>query len=711
MDARARTPDSTGFAEHGGHKVFYEVFGEGEPTLVLVHGLPVCHSKVWKGMVPLLSRHNRVVTMDLLGNGLSDRPTDPAAYAITNTFATVQAVVAATNTSRRIVVGSSLGAVVAMIDAAFNPEQVAGVVLMTPSAPVVPPPEGWQGLDLSTFDEPSDSTEWGKLRRSLLRDDYESFVEFFMEQVTPEPHVAGLRDDFMGYARATTGAVIEACFDALGAAQPLPWPERVESMRPVVEGVRCRSLVIHGTADRVAPVETAEALAEMIGADLVLVEGAGHALAKAPVRVNAAIREFVDQVSGRPSVRRWTNASQRKPRALYLSSPIGLGHVYRDLAIAAELRARKPELEIEWLAQEPVSRVLAEEGEFVHPASGLLARELTAFEQGCQQHGLNAFQAFRRTDDVQLTNFHVFDDLTAEGNYDVVIADEAWEVDLLLHDNPERKRAPFVWLTDIIGLLAAPGVPDTDLPLIHDTNAQMVDNRDRYPWLRDLSLFVGNPEDLPDDPLGPHLPTVREWGTEHFGFTGYVLGAAPLTDDQKLSARDQLGFRPEEQVCIVTAGGSAAGIDLLSSVTAAYPQLKAALPALRLIAVTGPRIPAASLRAPAGVEVHEYLPRLSEWLGACDLAVVQGGLASCMELTANRTPFVYVPLQHHCEQQINVPKRLSNYGAGHRLNWSELNPDTLASALASAATEQARPKPVETDGAARAAEAIATVLA
>ena len=51
-------------------------------------------------------------------------------------------------------------------------------------------------------------------------------------------------------------------------------------------------------------------------------------------------------------------------------------------------------------------------------------------------------------------------------------------------------------------------------------------------------------------------------------------------------------------------------------------------------------------------------------LAACDLAVVQGGLTTAMELTANRRPFIYFPLEHHFEQNIHVRHRLERYRAG-----------------------------------------------
>ncbi|NIQ94012.1 MAG: alpha/beta hydrolase, partial [Desulfuromonadales bacterium] len=60
-------------------------------------------------------------------------------------------------------------------------------------------------------------------------------------------------------------------------------------------------------------------------------------------------------------------------RVLYLSSPIGLGHGRRDLAIVAELRKLHPDIRVDWLAQDPVTRLLEANAESIHPASELLA--------------------------------------------------------------------------------------------------------------------------------------------------------------------------------------------------------------------------------------------------------------------------------------------------------------------------------------------------
>src|SRR5205823_13993984 len=122
------------------------------------------------------------------------------------------------------------------------------------------------------------------------------------------------------------------------------------------------------------------------------------------------------------------------------------------------------------------------------------------------------------------------------------------------------------------------------------------------------------------------------------------------------------GYAAGEQVRIVTVGGSGVGGQLLRRVIAAFPEAKERVPGLRMIVVAGPRIDPASLPVHAGLEVRAYVHDLYRVLAACDLAVVQGGLTTSMELTANQRPFLYFPLGHHFEQNFHVRHRLERYG-------------------------------------------------
>jgi UDP-N-acetylglucosamine:LPS N-acetylglucosamine transferase len=131
---------------------------------------------------------------------------------------------------------------------------------------------------------------------------------------------------------------------------------------------------------------------------------------------------------------------------------------------------------------------------------------------------------------------------------------------------------------------------------------------------------------------------------------------------------------------------------------------------LRTIVVTGPRIDPASLRDADGVDVRPYIPDLHRHLASCDVAVVQGGLTTCMELTATARPFVYVPLRHHFEQNFHVSHRLDRYGAGRRVDYAHADPDLLGTAIADEIGRDIEYAPVATDGARRAAEVIAQLL-
>ena len=78
---RARYPDEEGYVERDGVRVFYEVYGDAPTTFLLFPTSPISHSRLWKGQIPYLSRHFRVVVFDPRGNGRSDRPDDAEAYS------------------------------------------------------------------------------------------------------------------------------------------------------------------------------------------------------------------------------------------------------------------------------------------------------------------------------------------------------------------------------------------------------------------------------------------------------------------------------------------------------------------------------------------------------------------------------------------------------------------------------------------------------
>jgi pimeloyl-ACP methyl ester carboxylesterase/predicted glycosyltransferase len=699
--SRARYPDTEGYVERDGVRTFYEVYGEGDTTILLLPTWSLFHSRFWKAQIPYLARHFRVVTFDGRGNGKSDRPAEPDAYREEEFAADALAVMEATGTERAVLVSLSRGAERSLLIGAGHPERVAGMVFIAPALPLPPVPARHDAEQ--AFVTPRDSYEgWGKWNKHYWLEHYEDFLDFFMSEMFSEPHSTKQHEDAVGWA-------LETDAETLVATQLAPRLQDEDSVRELTDRIRWPVLVIHGSNDGIRPHDSGATLAEMTRGALVTLQGSGHnPPARDPVKVNLLLRDFADPAVARPHA--WTRGRSRRKRALYISSPIGLGHAQRDVAIAKELRKLHPDLEIDWLAQHPVTKVLEGEGERIHPASAHLANESHHIESESAEHDLHCFQAWRRMDEILVSNFMVFHDLAEAEQYDLWIGDEAWELDYYLHENPELKRAAYVWLTDFVGWLPMEDGGTHEAYLTADYNAEMIEHIARYRRLRDRALFVGNPDDIVPEHFGPELPAIRDWTEEHFDFAGYVTGFDPAQFADRERLRHELGYAPDEQVCIVTVGGSGVGGDLLRRVVEAFPAAKRLVPELRMIVVTGPRIDPATLPRVDGLELRTYVHNLYRHLAACDLAVVQGGLTTSMELTANRRPFLYFPLRHHFEQNFHVRHRLERYGAGRRMDFELDGPEEVATAIAEEIGREVDYRPVETDGAARAAAAIAELL-
>jgi pimeloyl-ACP methyl ester carboxylesterase/UDP:flavonoid glycosyltransferase YjiC (YdhE family) len=700
--SRALAPAEAGYAESGGVRVAYEVFGDGEETVFLLPPWSIIHSRAWKLQAPYLARHFRVVTFDGRGSGLSDRPIESDAYGPLNACNDALAVLDAASVTDCVLVAHCAAAGTALLLAADHPERVRGAFFMAPALPITPPLPERKGI--SFVAELPDYEGWAKANRNYWAHDFAGYVEFFFDRCFPETHSTKQREDAVGWGLETTPETL-----ALTMSSPELGRDEVLAL---LERLQCPLLVLQGDEDLLIPPDRAPDFAARTGAELVLLEGVGHCPhERQPVRFNLTLRDFAERAYGRSEEHPpWRRALRRPRRALFISSPIGLGHAWRDVAIARELRALEPRLEIEWLAQDPVTRVLEASGEHVHPASRFLANESRHMAAESHEHELNAFQAWRRLDEILLANFMLFHDVVTSEPYDLWIGDEAWELDYYLHENPELKTAAYCFLTDFVGWLPMPAGGVEEARLTADYNAEMIGQIDRFPRVRDRAIFVGSADDVVPHHFGAGLPAIRPWVEEHFDFSGYVLAPDAGAPQDRGALRAELGFAPGEQVCVVTVGGSGVGGALLRRIVDAFPEARRRMPDLRMIAVCGPRIDPASLPDHDGLEKHAYVHRLSRLLAACDVALVQGGLTTCMELGAANTPFLYFPLERHFEQNIHVRHRLERYGAGRAMSFETATPETIVDALAAILREPRQTVHVERDGAAHAAELIAGLL-
>src|SRR5438552_1534103 len=698
---RARKPDREGYTVRDGVRLHWELYGQGDPTVFLLPTWSIIHSRHWKFQIAHLARHCRVLVMDGRGNGLSDRPLDPKMYADEEFAADALAVMDDTATASAALVALSAGSRWALLLAAEHPERVGSVVFIGPAVPLAP----WtpfRDAARAVFDEKFDEhVDWMKYNADYWLRDHRGFLEFFFGRVFVEAHSTKPIEDTVRWGLDTTPEVLVAT----ARGRTLNEKRAID----LAQRVSCPVLVIHGDEDEIVVHSNGVALAELTHGRLMTMEQSGHCPhVRDPVAVNLALDEFLLPASPRPARRRGV---RRPRRALYVSSPIGLGHARRDVAIAQELRNLVPDPEIDWLAQDPVTRVLEAHGERIHPSSSELANESQHIELESSPHRLHVFEAWRRMDEILLSNFMVFLEAVRARDYDVWIGDEAWEVDYYLHENPELKQAAYVWLTDFVGWLPMPALGERDVALTADYNAEMIEQVERFPRLRDRAIFIGRPEDIVPGEFGPGLPEIRAWTERHYEFTGgYILGLNQQAVGDRTELRRRLGYRDGEVVCIASVGGSGVGTELLGRLMKAFPAARRRVPGLRMIAVAGPRIDVSNLPSVKGVEVRPFVPDLDLHLAACDVALTQGGLSTTMELTAARRPFLYFPLRDHCEQNIHVRHRLERYRAGRCMDFDDATPSNIADAIQLLVSQPVEYGDVETGTAARAAKLIAELL-
>jgi pimeloyl-ACP methyl ester carboxylesterase/UDP:flavonoid glycosyltransferase YjiC (YdhE family) len=669
---RAHEPRQSGRLHLRDFDIFFEDFGDADaPPVLLLPSWQIAPSRHWKMQIAHLARSRRVVTFDPPGIGGGERTLDARAFEFDRVIDYAIGLLDHLGIERTDVLGFSLGGGFALWFAARFPERVNRLGLIAPTLPTIrltPDPTFWERRERYHG--------WEKRNGHYWLTHYDDWLDFFFNQAANEPHSTKLIEDLISWARETSPEILTKTVSNPDLLPALTLDE-------VLTRIVCPVLMIHGTGDEIASIETSRMLVERRpDFHFITIEGGSHVVhARQPVRVNEEIDAFLGEAQ--PQRRTWRPPRLRRPpRALFISSPIGLGHVQRDLAIARELRRQVPGLEIDWLAQHPVTQVLAQAGERIHPLSRLLASESAHWEQAASEHRLHCFHAFRDMDEILLANFMVFLDVVRDTTYDLWIGDEAWEVDYFLHENPELKMAPYVFLTDFLGWLPIDRTSGSrEALLTADYNTDMLEQIEHSPRLRDRALYIGDYDDLVPERFGPGLPEIPDWAREHFEAVGYVAPFDPADLADRPALRVRLGYEPDQPLILISAGGTAVGRKLLRTAADTWPLVSRELPDARCVVVAGPRLDPAGFPSHERLETRGYIHNLYEHLAACDLAVVQGGLSTTMELTLNRRPFLYSPLRDHCEQIYHVARRLDRYRAGRRITLDDTDTEQLAATM------------------------------
>jgi pimeloyl-ACP methyl ester carboxylesterase/predicted glycosyltransferase len=674
-------------------KLYWQATGAGSRDLFLFPQLqPALYSRQFKHQIPYLSRYFRVVTTDPRGNGRSDRPSK--GYDLETRYQDLLAVLEEAVRPPFALAAVSCGAMLAFRYVVEHPERVSHLVLLSGQyAESVPQP----------FDEKV---------APVIRNDFDGWRQRVCARSLPEPHSLKGIEDGIEWAGETTSDVLVESLRAIDGSNVLDLLPRIS----------VPTLALHGTLDKIVPYTHAQKMvAAIAGARLVTFEGAGHSLhGRHPVKVNHLIRDFVLDQPVEPRAippaaerkappARARRSSQR--RVLWLSSPMGLGHIQRDVAIGRRLREIHPDATVDFLAGSPADRAVEAWGERLHPATRLLLDESGHAESWARDHELHAQNALWSMDEILTANFMTFADVVEREEYDLWVGDEGWDLDYFLHENPELKRAPYVFLTDFIGVLPMREDPvSVESRRAWDKNAENVDHLRLHPGVRDLSIMIGDEEDVLDREFGPDLPNMRAWAREHFRFPGYTYHFDPADYRDKAALRQELGYRDDERVILVSAGGTNVGRNLLRKCAQAFSLVAHRVPDVRMLLVAGPRLDPAELPGGPRIDVRAYVPHLFRHHAAAHLAIVQGGLTTTMELAAFETPFLYFPLRNHFEQNFHVARRLDRLGAGVRMEYDRTSPEELGAAILEHLGKPARGRDVSMGGTERAARMIADLL-
>ncbi len=376
-------------------------------------------------------------------------------------------------------------------------------------------------------------------------------------------------------------------------------------------------------------------------------------------------------------------------KVLFVSGSVGLGHVQRDVRIARELMSMVDDLELVWLAGDPATRVLEEEGMVLLPECRDRDVGASVIESVAHGSKVNMTEILYRVrkEDRYAHAVQVFDSIVRRERPDLVVADEAYELEGA-HSRGSGKDWPsFVFLWDFVKVY--PGsLRWRDIRTARRVNKgwDRAFRKGREEGWTDV--FLGDPDDIPDERLGLGMVNARKGAQGRYLFAGGPLQFDPSSLADRKELRRKLGYGSTPLI-ICSSGGTAVGADLLRMCMEAFPIMRRTVPELQMVLVKGPRMVEDLGRPPEGVEVKDYVPKLYEHFAAADLAIVQGGGGSTLELAALRVPFIYFPLKGHSEQQRNVARKLERNGLGIRCDASR----TMAKDLAVLALEHLKDVP------------------
>lgn len=385
-------------------------------------------------------------------------------------------------------------------------------------------------------------------------------------------------------------------------------------------------------------------------------------------------------------------------RILWASSSVGKGHLVRDNAIARELQ-RMADIEVDWLVPDPGGDFFRSKGHRVLDYSGCLSGSGKAYAEvfSCCTENFNLLKYIRADTRLHKHDFFVSKKAWEEKTYDAVVGDEAFWLLTGFASRWAKKPAPFIFLTDFIGVKSMePGLSDSLFAWYNNLKFSMS-------FLGpDVYLYIGAKGEIPDERMGFLLPRRRSWALCHCHFVRPVVDFDPAAFSDKAAVRKSLGLPLDKTLFLAITGSEGDSLKRTRAFEEIFELLRIDYPAAHYIMV-----------APQGgrkdwIHYHRYLDELFRYFAVSDFVLTQSGYGKVAELFALGVPFMAIPLDFHFEQEYVMAHRLEHHGTGKIVTLRNNSPQSIARMISSLLKWQARK--VSTDNGTEVARIILEVI-
>ena len=355
-------------------------------------------------------------------------------------------------------------------------------------------------------------------------------------------------------------------------------------------------------------------------------------------------------------------------RILWAVSSVGKGHIMRDMAIVRQLQGMA-DIEVDWLVPDPGGEFMRSRGCHVLEDSKRLSGSGKIYAQvfDGSSNEFNLTRYIKADTKLHRHDFLVSLEAWKDKTYNMIIGDEAFWFLTGFASRWAAKPAPFVFLTDFIGVKSLqPNIADDLFAWYNNLKFTMS-------FLGpDIYIYIGDAAEVPDEPMGFLLPKRRAWAQRHCRFVLPIVDFDLTSIPDKTILRERLKLPVNKRLFLATVGPEGDHKKRTWRIEAVLELLRVDYPDAHFMMVspeTGKK---------GWIQYCGHLDGLYQYFAAADFVLIQSGYGKAAELSALGTPFIAIPLDFHFEQEYVMAHRLDHYGTGRIVTLRDNTPQAIA---------------------------------